>query len=110
MIREHLGTIGKAACGLALLSLLSGCIGVKLTAQGAMVRQGTAESVAGCELVGKVSSAIPSKTLNKLAPGKIQEQLIVLARNEAVSFGGNVIVPTTTVQDGAQDFNVFRCR
>ena len=34
----------------------------------------------------------------------------VLARNEAVSFGGNVIVPATPIQDGAQDFNVFRCR
>jgi hypothetical protein len=110
MTLEHLGTLGRITCALALVSLLSGCIGVKLTAQGAMVRQGTAESVAGCELVGKVSSAIPSKTLNKLAPGKIQEQLIVLARNEAVSFNGNVIVPATPVQDGAQEFNVFRCR
>jgi hypothetical protein len=27
-----------------------------------------------------------------------------------VSFGGNVIVPATPIQDGAQDFNVFRCR
>lgn len=109
MTLEHLGTLGRITCALALVSLLSGCIGVKLTAQGAMVRQGTAESVAGCELVGKVSSAIPSKTLNKLAPGKIQEQLIVLARNESSGLGGNVIVPATAVQNGTQEFNVFRC-
>ncbi|MFM7120467.1 MAG: DUF4156 domain-containing protein [Gammaproteobacteria bacterium] len=88
---------------------LAGCVGAKLSAAGAGVRQGTDASVSGCELVGKVTSSIPSKTLNTLAPGKIQEQLIVLARNEATSFSGNVIVPATPVTNGTQEFNVFRC-
>jgi len=57
-----------------------------------------------------VTSNIPSKTLNRLSPGKVQEQLIVLARNEASGLGGDTVAPAGPVVDGAQEFNVFRCR
>lgn len=104
----------RTLLGSALLVLgvtaLSGCVGVKLTAQGSQVRQATASEVGACTLVGKVSSNIPSKTLSRLSPGKVQEQLIVLARNEAPGLGGDTIVPAGPVQNGLQEFNVFRCR
>jgi len=85
-------------------------VGVKLTPQGSQVTQASANDVSACTLVGKVTSNIPSKTLNKLSPGKVQEQLIVLARNEAPGLGGDTVVPAGPVNQGLQEFNVFRCR
>lgn len=87
--------------------LLAGC--VKLTADGAGIRQASATDVAACELVGKVTSSIPSKTLYRLSPGKVEEQLIVLARNDAQGLGGDTIVPAGPIEKGTQVFNVFRC-
>jgi hypothetical protein len=111
MIDMH--TNGRSLRGAALalgLVALAGCVGVKLTADGAQVRQAQPNEVGNCEVVGRVTSTIPSKTLNKLAPGKVQEQLIVLARNEAPGFGGNTIVAAGPINQGQQEFNVFRCR
>jgi hypothetical protein len=103
--------LGLRAAALIACSLaLAGCIGVKLSPQGSEVRQATDSEVGACTLVGKVSSNIPSKTLGRLSPGKVQEQLIVLARNEAPGLGGDTIVPAGPVQNGFQEFNVFRCR
>jgi len=93
----------------ALVIALTGCVGVKLTPEGAQVRQATDEEARACTIVGKVTSSIPSKTLNKLAPNKVHEQLIVMARNEAVGFGGNAIAPAGPLESGVQEFNVFRC-
>lgn len=92
------------------IAALAGCVGIKLTAEGSQVRQARAEEVGACQLVGKVTSNIPSKTLGRLSPGKVQEQLIVLARNEAPGLGGDTIVPVGPVNEGLQEFNVFRCR
>lgn len=109
MTRQRTRLFVRTTALLVVSTTLAGCVGTKLTAAGAGVRQGTDAGVSGCELVGRVTSSIPSKTLNTLAPGKIQEQLIVLARNESSGLGGNVIVPATAVQNGTQEFNVFRC-
>jgi hypothetical protein len=97
------------AIGLGL-ALLSGCVGVRLTAQGAAVAQAVAAEVGGCVLVGRVTSSVPSQALNRLSPGKVREQLIVLARNEAPGLGGDTIVPDGPLEQGQQEFNVFRCR
>jgi len=90
--------------------LLGGCVGMKLSAAGAQVAQAVPAEVTACELVGKVTSSIPSKTLNRLSPGKVREQLIVLARNEAAGLGGDTIAPAGPMFEGQQEFNVFRCR
>lgn len=109
MTRKRTRLIVRTTALLVVSATLAGCVGTKLTAAGAAVRQGTDADVSGCELVGRVTSSIPSKTLNTIAPGKIQEQLIVLARNESSGLGGNVIVPATAIQNGTQEFTVFRC-
>jgi hypothetical protein len=104
------GRIFRGVAAAALSIALAGCVGVKLTAEGAQVRQANDEEVRACTLVGKVTSSIPSKTLNKLAPNKVHEQLIVMARNEAVGFGGNAVAPAGPLANGTQEFNVFRCQ
>jgi len=111
MMNGHSGqTAMRAILMLLSATALAGCIGVKLSSQGAQVKQASANDVGACTLVGKVSSNIPSKTLGRLSPGKVQEQLIVLARNEAPGLGGDTIVPAGPVEDGFQEFNVFRCQ
>jgi hypothetical protein len=94
----------------AIALLLGGCVGMKLSAAGAQVAQATPAEVTACQLVGKVTSSIPSRTLNKLSPGKVREQLIVLARNEAAGLDGDTIAPAGPMIEGQQEFNVFRCR
>lgn len=100
----------RLAVLVVLGTALAGCMGMKLTAQGARVAQAAPNEVGACELVGKVTSSIPSRTLNRLSPGKVREQLIVLARNEAPGLGGDTVVPAGPVFEGTQEFNVFRCR
>jgi hypothetical protein len=105
----HTGLLRYTAIGLCF-TLLAGCVGVRLTAQGAAVAQAAPAEVGSCVLVGRVTSSIPSQTLNRLSPGKVREQLIVMARNEAPGLGGDTIVPDGPVFQGQQEFNVFRCR
>lgn len=108
--RQTNGRFLRGALLVLGLATLAGCVGVKLTAEGAAVRQTTDDAARGsCELVGKVTSSIPSKALNRLAPNKVQEQLIVMARNEAPAFGGNAVAPAGPITEGQQEFNVFRC-
>lgn len=108
--RHNHGRYLRSALLVLGITALAGCVGVKLTAEGAQVRQTTdAEARASCTIVGKVTSSIPSKALNRLAPNKVQEQLIVMARNEAPAFGGNAVAPAGPITEGTQEFNVLRC-
>ena len=40
---------------------------------------------------------------------KVQTELETLARNKAVEFGGNVVVPSSEIVDGIQSFDVYQC-
>ena len=88
----------------------TGCTWVKLTDAGADVQQATAAEVTNCRLVGNVSATTQDRVLLERGRGKVAEELIVLARNEAASLGGDTIVPAGPMRDGHQDFNVYRCR
>jgi hypothetical protein len=92
-----------------LAVLLSGCTWIKLTDAGAQVNQATAAEVANCRHVGSVSSSTQDKVGVKRGRGKVAEELIVLARNEAANIGGDTITPAGPPVDGRQDFTVYRC-
>lgn len=95
---------------LAIFVLVAGgCTWIELTDAGAAVRQGTPSAVQDCRLVGTVTSSTQDQVLLKRGRAKVAEELIVLARNEAATLGGDVIVPAGPMRDGRQDFNVFRC-
>lgn len=87
-----------------------GCTWIELSEAGAAVAQGSPDAVAGCELVGNVRSSTQDRILLKRGRGKVAEELIVLARNEAALLGGDTIVPDGPMVDGRQDFHVYRCR
>ena len=98
----------------AVLSVIAvpvlGCTWVPLTDRGADVRIIQEGEAAGCQKIGTVSSKTTERIL--IFPRsdlKVREELESLARNEAADSGGNVIVPTGTMADGRQSFDVYRC-
>ncbi|HEX5094258.1 MAG TPA: DUF4156 domain-containing protein [Burkholderiales bacterium] len=96
-----------AACTLAVLS---GCSMVELTPEGAGVRLASAEAVASCENLGKVTSSVVAKVAGvSRSSDSVQDNLNVTARNSAAKMGADTIVPTSPVEDGKQTFSVYRC-
>jgi hypothetical protein len=89
--------------------LCGGCTWIQLTDAGAGVNQATASQVGQCRQIGAVSSSTQDKVGVKRSRGKVAEELIVLARNEAAVIGGDTIVPVGPPVDGRQDFTVYRC-
>jgi hypothetical protein len=93
---------------LALVTL-NACTWIELTDAGAGVAQGGSADVQGCQLVGNVTSTTQDRVLLKRGRSKVAEELIVLARNEAATLGGDTIVPRGPMTNGRQDFSVYRC-
>jgi len=104
-----LDIVAKSAVGVTAALLLGGCTWVPLTDAGAGVNQATASMVAQCRHVGSVSSSTQDKIGVQRSRGKVAEELVVLARNEAASIGGDTIVPVGEPVEGRQDFAVYRC-
>jgi len=94
---------------LAIVCLVSGCTWVKLTAEGAKVKQSTAPDVASCTRVGTANAMTKDRVLIKRGPQKVQEELVVLAANEAATMGGNAIVPEGVPVEGRQTYVVYKC-
>lgn len=92
------------------VALGGGCTWIQLTEAGAGVNQATASQITNCRQVGAVSSSTQDKVGVRRGRGKVAEELIVLARNEAAGIGGDTIVPVSPPLDGRQDFTVYRCR
>ncbi len=88
---------------------VSGCTYVSLSEAGSQVAQSSIDDVAGCTLVGNVSSQTQDKVLVDRNTGKVKEELIVLARNRAAELGATDLVQAGEVSDGAATFNAYRC-
>lgn len=90
-------------------ALLAGCTWVKLTEGGARVKQATAEEVASCTRVGSTNATTNNRGGISWSARKVQEELIVLAANQAAAIGGNAMVPEGLPSNGSQTFIVYRC-
>jgi hypothetical protein len=99
----------RTAAALALLTLTAGCTWIRLTDGGAEVMQLSRHEAAECRLVGNVTASTQHRVLLERGSGKVAEELIVLARNEAATLGGNAIAPLGPPVDGRQDFEVYVC-
>jgi len=98
------------ALPLILGLLLSACNWVDLTPEGESVMVREASAVSSCERIGRVTA----RTRDEIArvdrgAETLQNELLVLARNEAGNLGGDTIVPDSVIQDGTQVFNVYNC-
>ena len=89
---------------------LTGCTWVQLTAEGENVSLAGVDVIGNCERIGRATA----KTLGTIVAverggGRLQEELLTLARNEAGRMGGNTVVPESLINDGEQDFGVYNC-
>ena len=71
---------------------LTSCTYVKVSDAGAAIQQADATSVAGCEALGEIVTHTRHKVLLDRPAGKVQQELIDLARNQAVNLGATAIV------------------
>jgi len=104
----------KYPTSLALLALLlfapGACTWVKATPEGESVRVSTLAEVAACERKGKVTVSVKNRVGGvERKPTKVATELATLARNEAVSLGGDTVVPESEAYDGRQVFGVYDC-
>lgn len=91
-------------------TVLTGCTWVQLTAEGKNVSLAVVDSISNCERIGRATS----KTLGSIVAierggGRLQEELLTLARNEAARMGGNSVVPESLIDNGQQIFVVYNC-
>ncbi|MGD8560104.1 MAG: DUF4156 domain-containing protein [Gammaproteobacteria bacterium] len=90
--------------------LVVSCTWVKLdkAAEGVSVRQPS--DVADCKKVARTVVSLRSKVMGvKRDDEKVKKELETLARNAAVDYKGNVVVPGSTIDEGKQSFDVYQC-
>ena len=91
------------------LVVVSGCTWVKLSDAGALVAQADTGAVSECTRVGIVTTQTKSTVVVERGQGKVQEELLVLARNEAATLGADTVVASGPPVAGSQDFEAYRC-
>lgn len=89
---------------------VTGCTWVQLTSEGENVSLAGVDRIDNCVRIGRVTS----KTLGSIAKverggGRLQKELLTLARNEAGDMGANTVVPESLIDNGQQDFGVYNC-
>jgi hypothetical protein len=91
-------------------SLVSGCTWVKPTEPAKAVALANPVNVKGCTLTREVTVSVTSKLwFIERNADKVATELATLARNEAVNFSGDTIVPISNIENGHQTFNVYKC-
>jgi hypothetical protein len=95
---------------LAVAALTSSCTWVKVTEQGSSVAVANSANVRGCTNLSEVTVSVTAKVgFIKRDADKVATELANLARNEAVGLNGDTIVPSSTIENGKQSFNVYKC-
>ena len=87
---------------------LTSCNLVKLTLEGQNVAVMNQEDVANCERTGTTTVEVLEKVLLERNPEKVEQELQTLARNRAAG-RGDVIVASSGIEDGEQQFVIYRC-
>jgi hypothetical protein len=89
---------------------ISGCTWVQLSSEGKRVSLASVNLIANCDRVGRATASTLGKIVKiERGGGKLQDELLTLARNEAGRMGGNTIVPESFISNGQQDFGVYSC-
>ncbi|WP_455220662.1 DUF4156 domain-containing protein [Kaarinaea lacus] len=90
--------------------LLASCEWVKITSEGESVMVRSIEQVADCKKTGRTTVMSKSKVIGvKRDQETVKKELETLARNAAVDYGGNTVVPTSEITDGKQTFDIYKC-
>jgi hypothetical protein len=66
--------------------------------------------IASCRYLGTVKAKVLAGAVGlKRSRKKVSTELRTIARNDAVTMGGDTIVEASRVIDGRQSFKVYRC-
>lgn len=96
--------------GLVLTTPLTACTWVKKTPDSEHVRVVPADRVRDCVSLGSVTtSTLDRVTVVNRSSKKVQDELQTLAQIEASKMNGDTIVATSRIEDGRQQFGVYRC-
>lgn len=95
-----------------LSGLVSACTWVKLDSNASNVHVVGQANLAGCERLGWVAATTRSELVFDIqrSPTKVKTELETMARNQAASRGADSIIATSDVQNGKQQFDIYRCR
>ncbi|MEZ5460544.1 DUF4156 domain-containing protein [Dokdonella sp.] len=102
----------KTLVALILITPLAACSwGIKLDSAGREVRVAWNDDVSGCRDLGKITVSV----LDKVGPVdrsqiKINDELEVMARNEAAGMQADTIKPLGDAANGEQSWGAYACQ
>jgi hypothetical protein len=101
----------RSLSALVVLSLLlGGCTWVHIRPEAESLRFVRQSATTSCKKIGEVSANVVSHIwFLKRSHTKVRNELAILARNEAVSLGGNTVAPIGEIVLGGQQFGVYDC-
>ncbi|WP_020410419.1 DUF4156 domain-containing protein [Hahella ganghwensis] len=100
----------KSLSILATLALAS-CATVKPTPGSENVRLITDGQAAQCERLGTASAQVLDEVVFlPRGAGPMADELLALAKNEAVKMGGNAVATAGEIIDGTREFVVYNCQ
>lgn len=95
---------------ISLITGISACSFVKLDPQAQSV--GLAQdknSVGKCQFIGDTNVSVWSKADTFQSQSSVDDQLHTLARNQAATMGGNMVLPKSPITDGQRTYGVYKC-
>lgn len=100
----------KTATVLFCVLLINACTWVNENTEGQKVKLANIDRANVCQNAGVIKVSVASKVgfipRNK---NKIQKELLVLARNEAVKLGADTIAAVSEPVKGTQEYRAYRC-
>lgn len=103
-------TFTKLAFSALALTALAGCSWIDIDPKADQVKLMTIGDIQACQKMGEVQSHVMDKVgFIERDKEAIVENLVDLAKNEAVKLGGNALVPASTLKDGKMRFWLYNC-
>ncbi len=90
--------------------LLSACSWVQLTPEGEKARVLSAAEVSNCQRVGATTVSVKDGLGSiKRHQSMVARELSYLARNSATGLGGDTVVAASSITQGRQTFDIYKC-
>ena len=89
---------------------VSACTWVTPAEDAANVAIVEARHITTCERIGVTSASVRDRVgfINR-SDRRVAEELATLAKNSAASMGGDTLVASSEIDEGVQEFIVYRC-
>lgn len=101
----------KLSLLILIATVASACTWVKTEPTADDVVVGREGNIRGCEKLSETNVKV-ADSVGPISRGeeKVASELLTLGKNEAVSLGGDTIVPKNDPKDGRQTFIVYNCQ